>query len=154
MKKMISAFLALIMVWSLGSTVAFATEKSDNVEVTNETLSAAQSARSNTYTTYDTSFSSNVTSSVMYMSGTSISCGLYGISNSASGSSFTVTLIRVYDDGTTESYSPREVSGNANDTTLIWTGITPGNYKFKFAKKDNGFIVFGQTIDRIQYYSA
>lgn len=154
MKKIISAFLVLIMILSLGSTVVFATENCNAVNGLNGITSTVQSARSNTYTTYDTSFSSNVTSSIMYMSGTSISCGLYGISNSASGASFTVTLIRVNDDGSTESYSPREVSGNSDDTTLIWTGITPGNYQFKFAKKNNGFLIFGQTIDRIQYYSA
>lgn len=153
-RKIMSAFLALIMILSVGTTTTFAAEIDAGREALEENFSMSENARSSSYTTYGTSFSRNVTSDVMYMSGTSISCGMYGVSNTASGSSFTVTLIRVYDDGSTVSYSPREVDGNAGDTTLIWSGITPGNYKFKFAKEDNGFLFFDQAIDQIVYYSA
>lgn len=154
-RKIMSAFLALIMVLSLGATTAFAAEAEDVMEAVDETVSTSQNARGNSYTTYETSFQYYVYSDVMYMSGTSISVGMYGLSNWAIGSSFTVTPIRVYEDGTTaQTYSSREVGGNDDDTTLIWTGMTPGYYKFKFEKEDAGFVVFFQAIDKILYYSA
>lgn len=155
-RKIISAFLALIMVLTLGATTAFAAETEELMDAaTAETVSTSQNARSNSYTTTGTSFSRTVTSSAMYMSGTSISVGLYGLSNWAIGSSFTVTPIRVAEDGTVlQTYSSREVGGNDDDTTLIWAGMTPGYYKFKFARENDGFLVFDQAIDTIVYYSA
>lgn len=154
-RKIMSAFLALVMVLTFGATTAFAAEPSVSAVEVEEILSVSQNARSNSYTTTGTSFTRYVTSDKMYMSGTSISVGLYGLSNWAIGSSFTVTPIRVAEDGTVlQTYSSREVGGNDDDTTLIWAGMPSGYYKFKFAKENNGLVIFDQAIDTILYYSA
>lgn len=160
--KLMSVFMALVMVLSVGAMPAFAAENTD--EMTSEAIVGYDEEVSvlsssdwieTTNNRYDTHLGyftrQEYTPGLIFYgsSNMSISVGMSGISNSGLGTTyFTVQLVRLYEDGTYDDLYTYRVNGDANNTTLTWANVGAGAYQVIFTK-DSTNLLWNQTIDSV-----
>lgn len=157
-KKLMSAFLALIMILSVGAMPAFATENDDAMTLnqTEEDVTTFSSddwikVPDNRYETH-AGFSREVYTRGLIFSGSSdmsICVAMSGISNSGLGTTyFTVQLVRLHENGTYDNLHTFRLNGNSKNTTLSWGNVGAGAYQVIF-KKDSTNLAWFQTISSI-----